>query len=139
MDLLEYGAQLLSEKLGADLDPAAIGNALSGLLANDAGEFDLGALAGKFAGSGELGGLLSSWLGDGENSPLSPEALTSILGGDRIAEFASSLGVDAGSAAGSLAEVLPEMHGQGQQRWQPAGHGRRCSTVCIGAAKSLFS
>jgi uncharacterized protein YidB (DUF937 family) len=138
MDLLEYGAQLLSEKLGADLDPAAIGNALSGLLANDAGEFDLGALAGKFAGSGELGGLLSSWLGDGENSPLSPEALTSILGGDRIAEFASSLGVDAGSAAGSLAEVVPDMLDKASSGGNLLDMAGGLDGL-MGAAKGLFS
>ncbi|MBR9912944.1 MAG: DUF937 domain-containing protein [Gammaproteobacteria bacterium] len=107
MDILKMGAELLSQKLGANAD--TIMPALSALLGDGEGNVDLAGLATKMMSSGDLGGVVSSWLGDGENKNISPEWVTSLLGEGKLAEFAAKIGVDTGAAASGLADVLPQM------------------------------
>ena len=138
MDILEMGASLLSQKLGLNIDPATVTSALSGLLANQGGQLDLGALASKMAGSGELSSIIGSWLGDGANQAISAESITSLFGSDKVSAFADSIGVDAGSAAGGLADVIPQMMDKassGGSLLEMAGGAEGL----LGAAKSLFS
>ncbi len=132
------GTQLLSDKLGIDIDAGQVAAALSGLLSNDSGEFDLAGLVGRMTSSGELGAIVGSWLGDGANQAISPESISSIFGADKLGEFADKLGVDVGSAAGGLAETLPEMldkSSSGGNLLELAGG----ASGLLGAAKSLFS
>jgi uncharacterized protein YidB (DUF937 family) len=109
MDIMQIGAKLLSDKLGMDVDPNAVGSALGGLLSNDNGDLDLAGLAGKMASSGNLGGIVSSWLGDGANEAISAETIAGIFGSDKLAAFASQLGVDSDAAIGGLAAALPDI------------------------------
>ena len=109
MDILELGAQLLSDKLGTNLDTDSIVSALSGLLGDGQGNIDLAGLASKMASNGDLGGIVSSWLGDGANSAISADSILSLLGEGQVSDFASKLGTDTGSAASGLADVLPQM------------------------------
>ncbi len=109
MDLVQLGAQLLGDKLGLQLDSDTIGSALSGLLGDGKGNIDLAGLAGKMASSGDLGGIVSSWLGDGDNAPVSADSLMNILGENKVADFASKLGTDTGTAATGLADILPQL------------------------------
>jgi uncharacterized protein YidB (DUF937 family) len=103
MDLFKMGQELLGGKLG---DTGGLMDALSSL-GGDKG-FDLTAITDKLQ-SGGLGEQLSSWLGDGENAPVSADQITQALGADKISEFASKLGVDAGSAAQTLSTVMPAL------------------------------
>lgn len=138
MDIIEMGASLLSEKLGLNVDATQISAALSGLLSNESGQLDLGGLASKMAASGGLGDILNSWLGDGANAAISPDTISSIFGSDKLSEFASQLGTDSASAAGGLAEVLPEVMDKassGGSLLDMAGGAEGL----LGAAKSLFS
>ena len=131
------GASLLSDKLGIDIDSAAITSALSGLLGDGSGKVDLAGLAGKMASSGDLSGILGSWLGDGTNQAISAEGIMSMFGSDKIAAFASQIGVDAGTAAGGLADVIPEMidkSSSGGSLLEMAGGAEGL----MGAAKSFF-
>lgn len=109
MDLIQLGTQLLSEKLGLQLDADTVSSALTQLLGDGQGNIDFAALAGKMASSGELGGILSSWLGDGSNSPISADSIMGMLGDNNVAEFAGKLGTDSGTAATGLADVLPQL------------------------------
>lgn len=109
MDLLQTGAQLLSEKLGLQLDPDTVASALSGLLGDGQGNIDLAGLASKMASSGELGSIVSSWLGDGANSGISADSILGLLGEGQVSDFASKLGTDTGTAATGLADVLPQL------------------------------
>lgn len=138
MDIMQMGASLLSEKLGMDIDPNAVGSALSGLLSNSSGELDLAGLAGKMASSGELGSIVSSWLGDGANSAISADSIASIFGSDKLAEFAGQLGTDAGTASNGLAEVLPEMMDKASSGGSLLDMAGGASGL-LGAAKSFFS
>ncbi len=138
MDILEFGAQLLSQKLGINVDSATIASALSGLLGDGQGNIDLGALAGKMASSGELGNVLGSWLGDGANQGISAESILALLGRGDVADFAGKLGTDVDTAAGGLADVLPQMVDKassgGSLLEQAGGLGG-----LMGAAKSFLS
>lgn len=109
MDILKMGAQMLSEKLGLQLDTATIESALSSLLGDGQGGIDIAGLASKMATSGDLGGIVSSWLGDGGNASISADSIMSLLGSGKVADFASTLGTDTETAASGLADVVPEM------------------------------
>jgi uncharacterized protein YidB (DUF937 family) len=112
MDILQLGSQLLSEKLGLQIDSATVASALSDLLGDGQGSIDLSGLARKIASSGDLANVVSSWLGDGANRAISADSILGVLGENSVTSFASSLGTDTGTAAEGLAEVLPQLMDQ---------------------------
>jgi uncharacterized protein YidB (DUF937 family) len=134
MDITQIGAQLLNDNLGLDIDPQTIQSALSSLLGDGSGNIDLAALTGQFAAGGGLGDVVTSWLGDGTNSPISAETINNVLGSDKVADFAGQLGTDSGSAAGSLADMLPQLIDQASS----GGSLLDSAGGLLGAAKSLF-
>ena len=109
MDIVQLGAQLLSEKLGLQIDSATLQAALSNLLGDGQGDIDLAQLAGKMASSGELGNIVNSWLGDGANAAISAGSIQALLGNQQISDFASTIGTDSTSAAAGLADVIPQI------------------------------
>lgn len=138
MDIVEMGASLLSQKLGVDLDTGSIAGALNGLLAGADGQIDLAGLVSGMAANADLGSLVSSWLGDGANEMLAPDRVAEIVGGDKLSAFASQLGVDDGTAATGLADVLPEIldkASSGGSLLEMAGG----AGGLLGAAKSFLS
>jgi uncharacterized protein YidB (DUF937 family) len=112
MDLLKMGGSLIqnnSDDATTGLDIDDIAGALGGLLGNsDGSSLDLSSLVGGLASNG-LGDIVGSWLGQGENAPISMDQITDLLGSDKISEFASSLGLSEESAAGALADALPQV------------------------------
>lgn len=109
MDLMEIGAQLLSEKMGLQADNNDIVPALTKLLGDGQGNIDFAGLASKMAASGNLGNIVSSWLGDGANGAISAQDILGLFGEGAVSDFASSLGADTGTAAAGLSQALPEM------------------------------
>ena len=109
MDILKTGAEMLMQKLGTSVDTDTMMSALTGLLGDGKGGVDLAALASKMMSSGDLGKLVNSWLGDGANEAISPASMMSLLGENKIADFADKVGVDTPTAASGLSEVLPTM------------------------------
>jgi len=103
MDVLKMGQELLGDKLG---DMGGVMDALSGLTGGEG--LDLSGIAEKLKAGG-LGDQVSSWMGDGENQPVSADQLTEALGADKMGEVASTLGVDAGTAAESLSQAMPTL------------------------------
>jgi len=65
-------------------------------------------LAQSFEQNG-LGHLMSSWIGTGENLPVSADQVRSILGNERVAEFAAKAGISPDVASSHLAELLPDV------------------------------
>lgn len=111
MSALESVAQLLLKQLGGEgsaLSVSSLLPALQNLLPTDNGDLDLGSLVKSFSSNGALMSLASSWLGDGENSPISGEQITSLLGQDKLNQFAGQLGIDSSTASDALSNVLPE-------------------------------
>ena len=138
MDILQLGADLLSEKLGLSVDKATIQEALGSLMGDGKGGIDLQGLVAKLSSNGNLGSMVSSWLGDGGNLPISAEDVSGLFGQDKINEFAGKIGSDAGSAAGGLADMLPQLIDQvssGGDLLKSAGG----VDGLLGAAKSFLS
>jgi len=110
MDILEQGASMLKEKLGIDADLGKISESLRRLLGDAAGKLDLSGLVAKMtAASGGLKDIVGSWLGGGENAGSSADQIANLLGGDKVSQFAGSLGVQAEAAMNALADVLPKL------------------------------
>ena len=140
MEINELCSQLLSQKMGIQMDSEVIGSALDGLLGNGDGQgnLDLAGLAGKMASSGELGNIVSSWLGDGANASISPDSIMAMLGEDKVASFASQLGTDSGQAATGLADILPQIMDQSSSGGSLLDSAGGLGGL-MGAAKSFLS
>jgi len=111
MDLLKMGASMIegnSNDATTGLDIDEIVNALNGLVGNGDGGLNLVTFVSGLSENG-LGEIVGSWLGNGENKAISIEQITTLLGSDKVAAFASQLGLSEESAAGALAEVVPEV------------------------------
>ena len=109
MDIVKMGAEMLMQKFGSSVDIDTMKSALVGLLGDGEGGVDLAGLASKMMSSGDLGTMVTSWLGDGENKSISADSLMSLLGDNKIADFAGKVGVDTSTAASGLSDVLPTM------------------------------
>jgi uncharacterized protein YidB (DUF937 family) len=68
----------------------------------------LGGLIAAFE-QGGLGHIVQSWIANGANLPVSAAQLQQVLGNGQLAQIAQALGVDHNTAAGGLAQVLPEI------------------------------
>lgn len=138
MDILQLGADLLNDKLGLSVDKATIQEALGSLMGDGKGGIDLQGLVGKLSSSGNLGSMVSSWLGDGGNLPISADDVSGLFGQEKINEFAGKIGSDAGTAAGGIADMLPQLIDQfssGGDLLKSAGG----IDGLMGAAKSFLS
>lgn len=109
MDLIAMGAQLLSAKLGSNVDKNTIASAFQSLLGNAEGKLDLAGLASRFASSGGAAEALKSWLGDGTNVPISAQTILDVLGRGDVAACAGKVGTDTDTAASGLSEVIPQL------------------------------
>jgi uncharacterized protein YidB (DUF937 family) len=96
-----------SDDTTSDLDGGLLSGALEKLVGEGEG-LDLSSMVDNLQ-EGGLGELASSWLGDGENAAIDPEEVTSLFGEEKVAEFASELGLDMESAKGAIADALPQM------------------------------
>jgi len=138
MDVLQLGVQLMSEKLGTQIDVDTASTALSSLLGDGQGGIELAGITGRMASTGDFGDILGSWLGDGANSPISAESVQTLLGSEQLSVFASQIGTDSGSAAAGLAELLPQLidkSSAGGSLLEAAGG----VDGLLGAAKSFLS
>lgn len=111
-ELLQMGASIfqksnLSGEAGTNLDIGALQSALSGLIGGGK-DLDLGGLVSGLT-SGGFGEMARSWLGDGANQAISPEQVGSAVGQDKLADFASKLGLSVQEAQGGLSEALPQI------------------------------
>lgn len=111
MDLLKTGAKMIegnSDEATTGLDIEKIANALNDLVGNGQGGLNLAAFVSGLSQNG-LGEIVGSWLGNGENRSITIGQITTLLGSDKIATFASQLGLSQESAASALAEVVPQV------------------------------
>lgn len=110
-DLLKVGASLIqgnSDNATTGLSVDDIAKALDGLVGNGQGGVNLVPFVSGLAENG-LGAIVGSWLGQGENKSISTEDITTLLGPDKVSEFASSLGLSKEGAENALADVIPQV------------------------------
>jgi uncharacterized protein YidB (DUF937 family) len=112
-DIVKMGTEMFQEKLGdqaANLDSDTITDALSGLISNEEGGFDLSNIISSVtSGEGGLGSIVSSWLGNGENEAVDGSQLTDLFGNDQISAFAEKLGIDSDTALSGLSDAIPNI------------------------------
>lgn len=111
LNILQLGAAAIrqnSDQATTGLDANQLSSALGQLLGGESGRPDLGSLITKMQQSG-LGDVVTSWLGSGSNVPVSPEAIISLLGSEKVQEFASRFGLSQESAKNAIASALPEI------------------------------
>ena len=104
--ILEIGVKIL-QKNGINADSNIISSALSQLIGSG-DSMDIGSMISSFS-EGGLGNIVSSWLGGGENMAVSSSSLMGMFGSDKIAAFASNLGVSEDTALEGLSGALPAM------------------------------
>ena len=92
------------------ISPALIQQVI-GMLGNSGAGGAAGGLGGLMASfeQGGLGHIFQSWVANGANLPVSAAQLQQVLGNGQLAQIAQSLGLDHATAAGGLAQVLPEI------------------------------
>lgn len=61
------------------------------------------------AGSQGLGHIVQSWVSNGSNQSIAPGQVQSVVGEDRLIEFAQRAGVPPGIASAALARILPAL------------------------------
>jgi uncharacterized protein YidB (DUF937 family) len=112
-DLFKIGASLIqnnSDDSTTGLNTDDIANALGKLLGGgENGGIDLSSILSTLSQNNGLGDIVSSWLGSGENKPISADSIPDLLGGDKVSEFATNLGISEDSAKGAIADALPNV------------------------------
>ena len=110
-DLFKVGASLIqsnSDDATSVLNVDDIAKALEGLVGDGHGGVNLVPFVSGLGENG-LGAIVGSWLGQGENKSISSEEITTLLGSDKVSEFASTLGITEESAKSALSEVIPRV------------------------------
>ena len=115
MDLLQMGAQILSQQMGGNANSDSLQNVLGSLI-GDGDSMDIASLVAKMqGGSGGLGEIVQSWLGDGENAAISPSQLQDVIDSDSLQQSASQLGTDQDSLLEMLSSAVPQMVDNGSK------------------------
>ena len=115
MDLLQMGAQILSQQMGGNANSDSMQNILSSLI-GDGDSMDIASLVAKMqGGSGGLGEIVQSWLGDGENAAISPSQLQDVIDTESLQQSASQLGTDQDSLLEMLSSAVPQMVDNGSK------------------------
>lgn len=115
MDLLQMGAQILSQQMGGNANSDSMQNVLNSLI-GDGDSMDIASLVAKMqGGSGGLGEIVQSWLGDGENAAISPSQLQDVIDTESLQQSASELGTDQDSLLEMLSGAVPQMVDNGSK------------------------
>ena len=108
-NLIEIGAKLFQSNLdkeGDGLDLGDITAALTTLMADNQGNVDIASMVSNL-NAGGLMSMAASWLGDGDNETIAPDQIKGMFEGNKISEFASSLGLNENSVLSSLSNTIP--------------------------------
>jgi uncharacterized protein YidB (DUF937 family) len=99
---------LLSSVLGGGDKTQMLTNLASSLITNHSSGQGLGGLVQQFENAG-LGSVVQSWVGTGENHVISAGQIQQVLGSGFIQQFAQQHGIDTGTAASTIAQLLPQL------------------------------
>ncbi len=94
-----------AQSAAGGIDPKILMGIVGALMSNGGG---LSGILGKLQ-QGGLGDAAASWVGTGANKPVSADALGGALGPDLMGMIASQLGGNQQQAAGTVADLLPDL------------------------------
>lgn len=115
MNLKNLAVQLLVKKLGGSKSDSATESALDDLIGNG-DQFDLAGMVEQFTGGqADIAEKARSWLGDGPNAEISEGQIESVMGADKIGQFAAKLGIGQDEAKSGLAKFLPQLVDKGSR------------------------
>lgn len=126
---------------------AALIQAVIGMLAGG-GNQQAGGAAGGLGGlggllqqfqQGGLGDVASSWVSTGQNLPITPDQLTNVLGSNVLGQLAGAAGMDQGTAAGQLSQILPQLIDQLTPNGQLPSQGTDLGSMLPQILGSLMS
>lgn len=106
MSLFDLVGQVAGAALGGNAEgggQSALISAVGGMISQQGG---IEGLMNAFQ-QGGAGDLIQSWVGTGQNLPISPEALTSVLGSEQVAAIAQQVGIPPEMATTALTQILP--------------------------------
>ncbi len=106
MSLFDLVGQVADAALGGNAEgggQSALISAVGGMISQQGG---IEGLMNAFQ-QGGAGDLMQSWVGTGQNLPISPEALTSVLGSEQVAAIAQQVGIPPEMATTALTQILP--------------------------------
>jgi len=112
---------LLGSALGGDRQNA-LAKFVGDLVTNHSSGQGLAGLVQQFEQNG-MGDLINSWVSTGQNKEISPEQMEQALGSQQIQQFAQQSGMNASQAAGSLAQLLPQIIDKLTPNGQVPAHG----------------
>lgn len=104
LDELTKGMSVPASGAAAGGGQGALLQTLMGLLAGGG----LQQLVSSFQQKG-LGDVVGSWVSTGKNLPVSPDQIRSALGPDQLGQLAQQTGLDVGSLASQLSNLLPNV------------------------------
>ena len=112
-----------AQATGPGMGGIAAGGLLAAAMALVQQQGGLSGLLDKFRQSG-LGQHADSWVGSGPNLPVTGAQVHQALGSGALNDFAAKLGIPAGQAGSTMAQLLPELINQLTPNGQvPANHG----------------
>ena len=97
----------VAQKFGLGDKAGGLLGALLSLITSSEGG-GLSGLISKFTGAG-LGNVVNSWISRGENTALTGDQLSSVLGSDTIQNLADKAGISTAAATPALAYMLPKV------------------------------
>ena len=108
MSLLDDLAAKVKGALGTNSPAAGMIDHVIEYVHNTEASGGLHGVVQKFEQSG-LGALVQSWISTGKNLPVSPDQVKSVLGSERISQWAAKLGISPEQANQQIAQVLPQV------------------------------
>src|SRR4029434_101352 len=99
---------VIGSVLGGGNKQDALAKLVGDLVTNHSSGQGLQGLVQQFQKNG-MGDLVNSWISTGENKEISPEQVEEAIGPEKVQQFAEQTGMDGSQAAGSLAQLLPQI------------------------------
>lgn len=99
---------LIGSVLGGGDKQNALAKLVGDLVTNNPSGQGLAGLVQQFQQKG-MGDLVNSWVSTGENKELSAEQVEQALGSEKVQQIAQQTGMDGQQAAGSIAQLLPQL------------------------------
>ena len=99
---------VIGSVLGGGNKQDALAKLVGDLITNNPSGQGLAGLVQQFQQKG-MGDLINSWVSTGQNQQLSAEQVEQAIGSEQVQQFARQTGMEGSQAAGSLAQLLPQI------------------------------
>lgn len=113
---------VIGSVLGGGNKQDALAKLVGDLLSSNQSGGGLNGLLQEFQKNG-MGDLVNSWVSTGQNKEISPGQVEQAIGPEKVQQYAEQTGMDQSQAAGSLAQLLPQVIDKLTPNGQVPAHG----------------